>query len=214
MTNSEMVRLYIERNGYRYTKKPGEESLAPLMPYFIMDIGYQYYCKDILTMKVRHQLKQQKERWSESYLTFNDTFVNTYTNDELIEVGDLIDQLHQYIGNYLTIAQVSGMKVFEKEFDFNQQKILSSILMTNKLAVIAQHTWRAMWKRDNHDINGVMEWSLGFSDWYMKSLGKNKCNVTEEACNTLVISVNNLIDRMTKWLQNEDGRKTLAYGNN
>lgn len=202
----ELVQKYVDYHHLHYIKGSSAD-MSVLMPYLIMDVGYQYYCHDILPMKLKREIKLARRKWSDCYLAFNKELTAPYDNDELIEVTDLIDAMHDTLGNDLMILQVAAMRVFEKDFDFNQQKILSSIFMTNKLAVIAQNTWRVMFRKENNNLNGVMEWSREFSDYYMRSLGKTECLVSEDSVKELTKCANILIDKIVKWLTEQNARE-------
>ena len=203
MIRSELIQKYADFHHLRFLKG-GPEDISVLMPYLIMDVGYQYYCHDIQTLKVEQGTKRAKGKWRDSYLAFNRTLIAPYNTDERIEINDMMDAMHDALANDLMILQVSAMNVFQKEFNFNQQKILSSVFMTNRLALIAQNTWRTMFRHDNNNINGVLEWSLSFSDNYMRSFGKNECKVEEKDVKELKKCSDILVNKLTDWLINEN----------
>lgn len=206
MNRSDLVQKYVDYHHLRYVRGSSED-LSVLMPYLIMDCGYQYYQHDILPMKVRFDLKRTRQMWSDSYTSFNEGIFAPYDDDESIEITDMMDAMHNAVANDLMILQVSAMRLFEKDFTFKEQQILSSVFMTNKLAVIAQNTWHAMHRKENHDINGVMEWSREFSDWYMRSLGKTECKVEEKKVKELTKCADILIDKIARWLKEQNKKK-------
>lgn len=206
MTKQELVDKYIQKNGLFFIRG-NHDDISVLMPYFIMDVGYQYYCHYVQPLKLTHDIKKARSQWRDAYLSFNRRFTSSYTNDENIEIGELMDEMHDFLANYLMIMQVAAMRLFEREFTFEQQKVLSAAFMTNKLAVVSQRTWRQMYRKDNPFLDGVMQRSMEFSDWYMYNLGHSEYAVEEKKVKELLKCCDIVIDKIAEWLTVQKQKK-------
>ena len=205
MTLREMTEKYMAANNLRIVKG-GTDDIAILMPYFLMDAGYQYYCKVVKPLKLAQEAKRARSRWAAAYLAFNRRLTNSFLDPaERCEVTDLMDEFEEAIANDLLITQVAGMTCFQDEFNFEQQKILSAIMMTNILAVCAQTMWRTLYYgRESVSINGVLQWSKTTADYYMGGLGLRTCLVKQSRVDHLNKCNETLCNKIILWIKRKN----------
>lgn len=197
----DIVQRYLDANRLQLTGG-SIDCISPVFPYFVMDAGYQYFCKYVKPLALSREAKRARSRWCKAYLDFNRHFTSAYSVDEQCEVSDLMDEFEAAIANDLMITQVAAMKCFEKEFSLEDQQVLSAVFMTNSLACDAQNIWAELHHGfQNKDINGALEWSRDMSMWYMKGFGNIQCTLTEGQVEYLRKCKDILSVKIVNWLK-------------
>lgn len=80
MTNRQMVEKYLTSIGMKLVS--GSGTLEPILPFFMTDVAYNIWRKDISPIPCRHELKQLKKMWITRYGVFNRQFFRAFTIDE------------------------------------------------------------------------------------------------------------------------------------
>ncbi len=138
MTNRELIQAYIKKTGV--LKRGSEDNPMPLLPFLIMDIQYQIFCKEIRPVECRHQMNRYKHIWAENYNRFNQRFFRAFTPEQVEAVGDMMEGYEEYVANDVMIARVALMNELSDE-DFSTQQLLSAVLLCNTLVQCASIVW-------------------------------------------------------------------------
>ena len=182
MTNREITDRYLS---YKGMKRNHPESLGfqPILPMYIMDVVYEIYCKYVMPMDCKREMKKAKNEWRNAYNLFDRDFHRPFTQDEWCDISDQMDAFREYIGNELTIAIVNVMDCFP-QFDLDKQQVLASLAIADVLATTAQVIWGNIYRnfithfgreKDvpnvNMDIAAVTKAIRVFTDLYYLSIG-------------------------------------------
>ena len=117
------------------------------MPFFIMDVVYQIYCKDIKDYPCRFRLAKAKNKWRNDYAEFNREFHRPFNADQTEYIGEQMDEFGDYIRNHVVMLKSCAMELMGDSQDFNDKKVLASVAVCNVLAQAAQHLHCDMYKR-------------------------------------------------------------------
>ena len=177
ITNQEIVDRYLAYRGKRRTQSGKMDNTLPLMPFFIMDVVYQIYDKDIKDIECKHQMKRYRTQWVDNYNKFNHEFFRAFNDDQRDYIIDLMDEFAAYIHNTVVMMKSAVVNSFTQETEFEDKKNLASILTCNVLCQAAQHLYgdmyrnRYMQKEMNQHIAGVQQATYKFACWYPAGKG-------------------------------------------
>lgn len=163
ITNQEIVDVYLKYRGKRRTEKGKRDNTLPLMPFFIMDVVYQIFCKDIKEMECKHQMKRYKNQWADNYNKFNHEFFRAFNEEQKDYIIDLMDEFGEYIHNTVVMLKSAVVNSFTQETSFEDKRNLAAFLTCNVLCQAAQHLYgdmyrnRYMQKEMNSHIAGVQQ---------------------------------------------------------
>lgn len=146
MNNNEIVETYLRYRGKVRTKTGKRDNTLPLMPFFLMDIVYQIFCKDIKTMECKHQMQRYRTIWAENYQKFNNEFFRPFNEDQKDYVIDLMDEFDGYIHNTVVMMKSAVVNSFVDDAEFEDKKNLASLLTCNVLCQAAQHLYGDMYR--------------------------------------------------------------------
>ena len=201
MTIAEIVKRFMERNHYRLVQGT-DNNIAPLTPFFIMDAGYQYYCKFIKGLELAQEAQLYRNKWYKAWKAFNSRLTTCFNADEREEVYDLMEDCQAFIQHDMELTWINGTNCFCDVFSLEEQKVLAAIMMANQLAVDAQSLWRTMHcGKDNGDINGVLAWSKKTAEYYMGSKGVLECKVSGKKVEQLQKCEKALVLKILRWIE-------------
>lgn len=168
ITNQQIVDTYL---AYKHMKLSGtaRDDVRMMMPFYLMDMSYQVYCKDIKNLECKHKVKEAKTRWKESYRKFYSDFFMPFNEDQTEFITDQMDEFEDYIHNKVVMLKTTVMGVFPQDAPFEEKKVLASVLTSNTLAQIAQFVYSDMYrnkwhqKLDNFLIEAVAKNSYEFA---------------------------------------------------
>ena len=179
-----------------------------IVPYILVDISYQFYASDILPLQLRHEAKRARTKWADSQHRCMRELSSCYTPDEYGEFLDLMDELAEFVSNDLVVLRVQGMNCVAEHFQFEQQKIISSVLVSNYVALLAQEIWTATHTNargdkavENANINGIMQWSKEFSREYINQFDRADFTVPDEKVEQLNVAVKVFVRKVAKWVK-------------
>ena len=181
ITNREIVDIHL---AYKHMKLSGNTraDAQMMMPFYLMDVSYQVFCKDIKDYKCKHQAKRVREIWRESYRKFYADFYMPFDADQTDFIVDQMDEFEGYINNKVVMLKSTVMGVFPSETPFEEKKILASILASNALAQMAQHIYGETYRNSrfqrlgNHLIAAVDKYSYEFAKYFPASQNVNITN--------------------------------------
>jgi hypothetical protein len=177
MTQRDIVNTYLTYKHRKRTLGEREDNTLPLMPFFIMDVCYQIYCKDIKNIPCKHLMKQAKTRWNESYHKFTSDFFRAFNQDQTDYIVDLMDEFNDYIHNYVVMLKSSVMNHISGDASFEDKKILGALMVCNVLAQSAQILYGEMFRSgtkvyEARKINAVITVMPKESDPYIDAVRK------------------------------------------
>lgn len=148
MTNGDIVDVWLKHRGMKLSGGKRDYNL-PLMPFFIMDVVYQIYCKDIKDIPCRHKMAQAQKRWAKSYHSFNMDFFLAFNEDQTDYIVDQMDEFETYIHNTLVMFKATAISSFNVDAPFDEKRILASVLACNVLCQAAQRLHMDMYRKTN-----------------------------------------------------------------
>ena len=170
VTYREIVDTYFSYKKLVHSNPSARHNVRLMVPFLLMDVSYQEYCKEVKDYDCKHKYQAAKSRWRESYRKFNADFFMPFNQDQVDFIVDQMDEFEDYIHNKVVMLKSTVMSVFSPEASFEEKKILSSVLTSNVLAQIAQSLWGDMYRRNkwlqkqtNHHIEGVIKNSYDFA---------------------------------------------------
>lgn len=169
ITNREIVDTYLAYKGLRLTDNKTRDDVRFLIPFYLMDISYQIYCKEIKDYECKHKIKEIKKRWKESYRQFYADFFMAFNPDQTDFIVDQMDEFENYIHNKVVMLKSTVMRVFSPDATFEEKKTLSSVLASNVMSQYAQHIYADMYRnkwlerKDNPRIEAVIKNSYEFA---------------------------------------------------
>lgn len=149
ITTKEIAETYIAYKGRKRSDKGKKDNTLPLLPFYIMDVVYQIYCKDVKDIPCRHKMAQAKKRWAKSYHSFNMDFFLAFDEDQTDYIVDQMDEFGTYIHNTLVMFKSAAISAFNADAPFEEKKILASVLACNVLCQAAQHLYMDMYRKTN-----------------------------------------------------------------
>ena len=195
-----MTNKYLRSVGYQLVSC---ESLEPLLPFLQMDCMYQIYCKDIKPLELRHEMKQLRKRWIDTYNIFNRRFFCAFTQEEQYEVVDKMDEFETYIANDVMIAKVQVMNVLS-DLETNQAIVCSSLILCNVLCQAAGIIWKHVYKTrsgsdaTNLHIDACERLTTRLMNLYHSAVSNRIVNPNQSKA--ITTSIDALCKRMVQWL--------------
>ena len=172
MTNQEIVDTYLKYRGKKRTATGKQDNTLPLMPFFIMDVVYQIFCKDINTLDCKHEMKRFRTQWKDNYNKFNHEFFRAFNEDQKDYIIDLMDEFDKYIHTTVVMLKSAVINSFTEETPFEDKCILASLLTCNVLCQASQHLYgdmyrnRYMQKETNPHIASIQQASYKIACHY------------------------------------------------
>ena len=137
----DIVATYCRRHDLEVRQgKAGDNDPAPLLPFLIMDCAYSEFAREIVPLDMRHTLKQMRKAWLADYHTFNSRLFHCLDAEQTDFVIDLMDQYEEFIANETMFIRVAVMNMV-KGCDFDDQKIIGSLMLCNVFSQVAQIVW-------------------------------------------------------------------------
>lgn len=148
------------------------DNTYPLLAFFIMDVAYQVYCKDIKDLKFRFELRKAQKQMAEGFHKFNADFFMAFNADEQDYIIDQMDEFDKYIHTSVVILKTTIMDAFANDVPFEEKKTIAAAMACNVLAQAAQHVHMDMYRNErmkglvNPFIEGVKKGSRDVSHYY------------------------------------------------
>ena len=136
---------YLSRLGIRRLAGSGIEAIAP---FFVLDLMYQIFTRDIMKIPCKQKLKQLKSQWLKTYTAFNKDFFSVYTEAEKSDIIDLMDEFGDSVYNDLIITQVSIRNELPKELSFEDTTSITASMLSNILIQVAKVIWNRVYSSD------------------------------------------------------------------
>lgn len=152
MTVRDVVNSYCKRHDLDIVDgKIGSNDPAPILPFIIMDCAQAEFSREIKPLHMHHELKWLRTQWLAEYKKFNQRLFSGLDIDKADFVCDMMDEYTSYIENDMMIIRVAMMNLV-KTLEFDEQKIISSLMLCNIFSQVAQLTWGLVYKtRKRHE---------------------------------------------------------------
>lgn len=183
--------------------------ITPLLPFLLMDAGWIYVQRNILTLDCRRDLKHYRKMMREAYSDFMDYLYRPFDEEEADHIITKMGQMEDAVNNDLMMVQLVYVRAFQKDTTFVQHQVLSSALMCNELAYLGEacmeKTLRdygvlAGWKRASSRLRCALR---EFTKRYMDQQGIPNNFITDEQVHELDIATLNLEKGIVKWIKEE-----------
>lgn len=184
-------------------KRVSGSSLEPILPFFMLDVAYNMWQKDVSPIECKFELKKIKREWIRRYSVFNRQFFRAFAFEEQDEIIDKMDSFDTYIANHVMVAKVQVMNIMQ-DLETEQAIRCASLLIINILCQSANIVWSHVYKngRDhdkiNPDIQALEKLSSRFMNAYHSGISERNVNPNESK--PIVDAVDVLCNKMIRWL--------------
>lgn len=221
MTNAELCRKYMTAYGYVSEGKMGENILAPLLPFILMDIAYDQMNRSVKSLDLKRDMKKARANWYTCYKRFNDKLFKVLSEDERDEFIDKMDDFEQSIEHDLMITKISAMECLPDRVKLADEEILSSVLLANIMSQMSESLYGEIFKTSlyrysgdrigcskvDNDLHGTRVWAREFSRMYLDQLGIHEGDadgyVPDKKYKRLDTSCDVLCKKAIKWLKEQ-----------
>lgn len=208
MLDHRLIEKYYRMNHLHRVDGSDQEDGISIVPFMLVDISYQYYMSGVHPVGLRMGAKRARSRWHSSQQAFMREFSSCFTPEEYSGFLDAMDELAEAVSNDLTVLQVQAMNCVSQYFDFEQQKIISSALVSNYVALLAQNIWKLTHTVadgskhiENKNLNGILKWSRDFSEAYMNQISSAYFDVLPQHVEALDTAVAVLKRKVLAWVK-------------
>lgn len=137
----DIVDAYCDRHGLRVIGgKLGDNDPAPILPFIIMDAAQYEFQKEIAPLHMHHSLKRWRKQWQSDYHAFNQRLFSCLDADKTDFTIEMMDAYTEAIGYNTMLMRVAVMDLVNG-LEFDEQKLIASLMLCNIYAQVAQITW-------------------------------------------------------------------------
>lgn len=155
-----------------------------LVPFLIMDIAYQIYCKEIKPVPFKHEARQYLTRFSTEYKKFNNDLFRHLTIDESEYVTEEMDNGYEVLQNYIMLVRVELMNSLDV-YGEEARDVLTSLMLCDMMCQISGVMWQEMYRtrayrkgETNMSIKCMRNCLLSVAKSYERDLNVNfVCNL-------------------------------------
>lgn len=174
------------------------------LPYIIMDLAYQLFCKSVMPIPAKFELKKMKNELKKTYNRFNKDFFRIFTQEQQNEIIDAMDGFEVHVNNQLQITRVALSQAMRfLEFDLQMQ--MTDIFLINVLAQCAGIIYHDALTgkipesvKHNKQIEDFAYQIVRFGNKYYKEQGGTR-SVDINDVPALDASIDKLISVMVDW---------------
>ena len=137
----DLVNAYCKRWSLKVIKgKLHDNSLAPLLPFIIMDCAYSEFNREIKPLKLHHKQQHLRGEWYTYYHKFNSRLFSALDEEQTNFAIDLMDEYERKVDYDMMLMRVALMNLLGG-MEFKDQKIMAALLICNTIAQVAQDVW-------------------------------------------------------------------------
>lgn len=206
MTYNELVDPYLKSLGVSRKKDCG--TVEVVLPYIIMDVEYQMYCKVIRPLECKYLLSASKKEWAQAYNKFNQPFFKAYRNykNEEDVIISLMDSMGSYIERDILVAKISVMNVLmDNGYHPDVQDVIATCYVCDALAKAAlvqiERTFGITPKCDSlrRNLKAISHHSILFGKEYVGG----QVVITDKREEAIEKSFDVLVRKIVKWVFQE-----------
>lgn len=205
ITNQEIVDQLFRHKKMRRTNFGKRDNVYPLLSFYIMDVAYQVYCKDIKDLSCRYELKRSQKRLAEGFHKFNTEFFRAFDQDQVDYIIDQMDEFATYIHNSVVMLKCAIIDAFDSDVPLETKKIIAASMSCNVLAQAAQHVYADMYRDSkfrcapNLHIESIKKSSYDFSQYFPVQKG-----VDLTSSDKVMSMISSLCKKIIKFLSEKD----------
>lgn len=116
-----------------------------LSPWYLMDVMYQIFSKEVATKPLKHEAKKVVKSISQYYKEFNRGLFRLLTPDEADAIIEQMDNCEEYLHNYILMCRcdIHDACVDYKDDD---REFLTSVLLCRLISQLGCILWRGIFK--------------------------------------------------------------------
>lgn len=170
----EIVKKYIKGMGFSIAEG-GDGDITPIMPLLLMDLQYTYYRDVMKDIEVHKELKVIKKKWIGGYNSFNQPSFRIFNKKEKDFLIDLMDELEEYIMDYMRSLRAQIMNCMPDE-PFKVQDVYATCAVCNVLARLSLYFFAYVFRDSlnqpirNNAIKAVQDNAILFGFTYRNKL--------------------------------------------
>jgi hypothetical protein len=180
----------------------GEDDIAPLLPFIIMDCAQLEFSREVVPIGARQNAKMLIKAWQADYRMFNQRLFRTLDAEQRDFVIDMMDAYEDFIANEMMLMRVAIMDLV-KECSFDAQKTVASLMLCNIFSQVAQITWGEIFytKSGHHEVCAELERIRNRSHKLTNMVCFIKDDVNPNTSTRLHDAIQSYISKTTKWLK-------------
>lgn len=218
MFNREINVRYIHAKKAKFWGDLNFDSLRPIMHVFLMDAGQQLCLKYLNPKNFTHEQKQVLQKLKDAYRMFFKKAWIGFNNDQVDEIGDLMDRFQNDIAHDLYIAKIAIMEL-DNSKPIEWQEQWGIIYLCNKLALEAQRHHTSCYilpKRKGQILSKSMmdddiDHVLGYTKWFADMTSEDVL-ITEKKLDRAQKAASAITNKIILWLQKnyEEEKEKIA----
>lgn len=200
--NVELIRAYMKHERKTYvTNRAGD--LTPLLPFFVLDVAYQIYQREVLPLQCTQNAQRWKKEWGRVYGLLNRSFFAAFDDDQRDAIIDRMDDLSEYVSGAVDNVLEKVRAFLRTNTPEEKIPVVASCLVCNVLAQTAAIAWEQIYTdrkgrpMKNPYIERVASASSNFLNSYSRPQGRIRCNDDKEVDD----SATKLQARIIGWLK-------------
>lgn len=194
--------ITLERCAEKYLSTRGLRASGPvaqlLTPFFIMDICYQIYDKEVRPRVLQHESKRYVKLFREEYNAFNKELFRVLDVDEADMVIDEMEGVEEFTHNNVMFCRVALLNILGM-FPDEARDFMTSVLLCDFICQIANIVWTDMYRvldngrkgETNMHLKRLRSFSFKICNYYEKMQGQgctidlNKNRELSNCCSAL-----------------------------
>lgn len=218
MLNREINVRYIAHKKAKFWGDINFDSLRPIMHVFLMDAGQQLATKYFNPKNFTHEERKVLGDLKDAYHTFFKKAWIGFNNEQVDEIGDLMDRFQNDIAHDLNIAKIAIMEL-DNSKPAEWQERWGVIYLCNKLALEAQrhHTSCYILPRRKGQIltksmmDEDIDHVIGYTKWFADMTSEDVL-ITEKKIDRAQKAASAITNKIILWLQKnyEEEKERIA----
>lgn len=200
-SNSSIAERFLAQRGMRCS---GGSAMQLLSPYFLMDVAYGIYCRELRDAGLRGECKMWLRRWGEAYCKFNREVFRGMDSDDIDVLCDMMDECGTYLGNYIEICRLDIMELMY-EYPESSRGVLCNVMLCRLISYLSGVLWEGLyrdkWGRGTRNmlLDGMVRYMERTAYCYDRGLGiVNSIDVAK--CEKLKVDCNVLTRKLVSWV--------------
>lgn len=179
-----------------------------LVPFYVMDICYQIYLKEVKPKVLKHEPKKFITLFQQEYKVFNYELFRYISVEDSEKVTDRMDEIESVVHNYIMNCRIALMDIFS-DYNDKDRDFMTSLLLCDLICQISSIMWTAIYTtldngkkgETNLHLQRMRSYIFKTCNYYEAKLGMhnvinlNDSKVLHDACTVLT---NKIIDAISQ----------------
>ncbi len=179
-----------------------------LVPFYVMDICYQIYLKEVKPKVLKHEPKKFITLFQQEYKVFNYELFRYISVEDSEKVTDRMDEIESVVHNYIMNCRIALMDIFS-DYNDKDRDFMTSLLLCDLICQISSIMWTAIYTtldngkkgETNLHLQRMCSYLFKTCNYYEAKLGMhnainlNDSKVLHDACTVLT---NKIIDAFSQ----------------